>query len=144
LIIGEKVPVRNDSSSISFGPPIMRSTLPERTVESDPSLPVLPDVNSSNDRPVSPRMTPSALQFYTPGISPVRKEPSPAVENRTEVVTPLEISPPAIIPSMMLPFEMQERAPRYSPWERRSFTVPSRDDLGENLENALPPPPRLL
>jgi len=91
----------------------------------------------------TPRIA-NTIQFLPPrSIAPMREHSY----EKTQQVESAIMSPvmPLIMPSAMpVPTATQERVPRYSPFERRIYTVLSSEDFGRSSGEELQAPQRLI
>ena len=89
----------------------------------------------------------STIQFRTPGnVTPVKENPQGSIWQVEEsaLLPPLMPLIP-LMPSTIPPIVMRERAPGYSPFERRAYTVlPNEEDFGKSLVDELQAPQRLI
>jgi len=161
--------IRNEVSRINYGTPSQRNLAVGQAVEPHPnpsaSMPVSASEQRTPPRPVSeivlqkPRAY--SIQFVNSSnsvgnTSPARihqqsaaqqtetaaRPPGTSFVTASQTISPAATALPLVIPAASMP---QERAGtrEYSPFERRSYAVPSGDHLGADFASELSAPPPL-
>jgi hypothetical protein len=94
----------------------------------------------------APRIS-NTIQFLTPNNSvPVKEHPQETAQQiESAIMSPvMPLLMPLVMPSAMPAPATQERVPRYSPFERRVYTVLSSEDFSNSSDVELQAPQRLI